>query len=903
MGLIERFAEFFAAANDGAGPYPWQCALVERVARSGTWPRAISAPTGSGKSSVVDIHVFLVAERARSIRLGSEEAPARPPRRLVLVAPRRVLVDDQHERAVRLAGLLAGAAGREGVLGEVATDLGLLVTGAGMADGESPLGVARLRGGVSLDLSWRLDPCRCQIICATPMMWGSRLLLRGYRGSRRARNLEAGLLGQDVAVIVDEAHLHERLVQTAGRVADWDSGTTGLQVVAMSATRPSPDAYGLTHADLEDAGLARRVLARKDVNLIEIEDWKRDARAATVARAEELHGNGTVGVFVNTVAAALAVASDLGGDSRATVALVCGRMRPADLARLRLEHPGLLDARGNPTVDYLVSTQSLEVGVDLDLPAIVSEIAPASALAQRAGRLNRSGQSARAVLSVIAPAGLEQAQAEDLGQAFAPYAAGEIIGGARWLRELGGDASPQQMSAVPLPVVDQPPLPLLTGVDLETLAMSSEVLSADVDPAFYVEEPRHSDPPAVSIAARDHLPRADVTGGDGPTLSESHLAPEVIRRALLAAPPRAHELATMSLGRAFEAVLNASPGSWVLRSFDGILSAEPAALVSHLRDGDVIVVPAGSRVCTHGVIGCGPARSTEAIEDVMAARDPREGDPDIIVALPVADVESAVGEDRALGRRATRRALATVAESHGHAAAAARLRQHRYLADLELTWCSDTEGQETDGLLVLRASERAGRVPSAAVARDGDGLVTVDDHCAAVAQRAGELLDALDISDLGVEREQLVAAACAHDEGKRHPRFQGRMGADPQAHPTPLAKPVPGHVADRGDGWRHEQLSAAVAAARHERDPLVVAIVAAHHGHGRTLFNRGPADVLDGWSGCDPQVVDELERLFGEYGSYELERRRLQRNLGIHRLAYFEALLRCADMQVSREGG
>ena len=39
----------------------------------------------------------------------------------------------------------------------------------------------------------------------------------------------------------------------------------------------------------------------------------------------------------------------------------------------------------------IVATQSLEVGVDLDLAGIVTELAAGSALAQRAGRANRRG--------------------------------------------------------------------------------------------------------------------------------------------------------------------------------------------------------------------------------------------------------------------------------------------------------------------------------------------------------------------------------------------------------------------------------------------------------------------------------------------------------------------------------
>ena len=75
-----------------------------------------------------------------------------------------------------------------------------------------------------------------------------------------------------------------------------------------------------------------------------------------------------------------------------------------------------------------------------------------------------------------------------------------------------------------------------------------------------------------------------------------------------------------------------------------------------------------------------------------------------------------------------------------------------------------------------------------------------------------------------------------------------------------------------------------------------------HHGHGLPLFNRGPDAVLDGWDECEQDVVEAVRELFGEYGRYELERARLVGALGLHRLAFLEGLLRCADMQVSIEG-
>lgn len=883
--LADRFCAFFAAANGGHEPYPWQSRLVAQVARSGHWPSAICAPTGSGKSSVVDVHVFLVAERARQRAVPGAELIARPPRRLVLVAPRRVLVDDQFERATALAALIAEA--DDAPLAEVRTALASLVTAAG--DGGSPLKVTRLRGGAALDVSWRLDPSACQVICATPQMWGSRLLLRGFRGSARARNLESGLLSADAAVIVDEAHLHERLVDTAARVVALGDGDHQLQLVAMSATRAA-DGHGLDTVDLEDRSLAQRVTAAKTVVVEEVAGWHADgprrlaehAMAARAARPDD----GTVGVFANTVARALAVVEALAAAGHERMRLVCGRMRPVDLERLRAEHPGLLAPQGNPDVDYLVSTQSLEVGVDLDLGTIVSDLAPAAALAQRLGRLNRTGHREASCFQVVAPAAIEG----DDEASFGPYTAGEARAAREWLETLGSDASPQRVASVGLPEPFAIPVPSITSAELRVLAMTGHQLVADVDPAFYVEDPCEAQIREVQVCARAHL------GLDEP----------VVRAWLSAVPPMAHELASLSLppgkpaGRTvLEKVLAAAPNPWVVRHEEGRMSAEP--LVAErgelpLRAGDIIVIDAGTRVMAAGVIGA-PGAKAARIDDVSGVRAADGPDPPpVVLAIPpdrAAVVAEIAAADPVLATRRSRGALAdNVAELD--AGLARRLRGHRYLADLSVTWAWDGD-PEAPGLLMVTETPRGGADIDLSVPEEP---VLVDEHCAAVATRMRRIVDALDGVADG-HRTALEQAALLHDEGKRHPRFQRRMGA--QEGDPALAKPRPGHVPDRGDGWRHEQLSAADAWSR-TSDALTTTLVAAHHGTGRPLFDRGAAALLDGWDPGDG-VAEAAAALFGPAGTYETDRAALEERLGVHGLAYLEALVRCADAQVSREGG
>lgn len=65
--LTARFEEFVAVVHPLGDdqpvrkPYQWQIRLMLYVAGHGHWPQGIGAPTASGKTCVIDIHVFLNA--------------------------------------------------------------------------------------------------------------------------------------------------------------------------------------------------------------------------------------------------------------------------------------------------------------------------------------------------------------------------------------------------------------------------------------------------------------------------------------------------------------------------------------------------------------------------------------------------------------------------------------------------------------------------------------------------------------------------------------------------------------------------------------------------------------------------------------------------------------------------
>src|SRR4051794_18906935 len=87
------FADYFSALH-GVAPWPWQ----ERLAAADTWPAAVDLPTGTGKTSLVDIHLWRLAAG----HFGT-------PRRLVWVIDRRVVVDATFARAELIVARLREA--------------------------------------------------------------------------------------------------------------------------------------------------------------------------------------------------------------------------------------------------------------------------------------------------------------------------------------------------------------------------------------------------------------------------------------------------------------------------------------------------------------------------------------------------------------------------------------------------------------------------------------------------------------------------------------------------------------------------------------------------------------------------------------------------------------------------
>ena len=546
---------------------------------------------------------------------------------------------------------------------------------------------------------------------------------------------------------------------------------------------------------------------------------------------------------------------------------------------MRSEVPGLFDVSGAQGVDVLVATQTIEVGVDLDLTHMVTELAPASALAQRAGRVNRLGRRDRAWFTVIGPP-REAALSKDV----LPYRKDDLLAARTWIldRADDGDLSPLAVSEkLKAPPAESPRRLLYQRPEPWDAALWSKtsmrlVVEPELD--LWIRDDLDPETGTVGLVLRDLKELPDATACET-------LVSEV--------PPQDREVYPMTLVTARKVVqrliegMDHPLGRSVLWRDGAILSQWQTIILEDegggknasrvLRPGDLLILDASIPLLTSGVV-------TDAGEE--------RGEP-----VPHGELDGVVD-------------VVTASD------------ELRRLADLEPDELSDMFPGETVVWSPGRdeEDEPAWMVRRSSVTPDDDSddrstwsvshRVLLADHNAAVAARAEALAGGIGIES--VPATALIEAGVWHDVGKNDARFQRLLWrGDPDGREV-LAKSggrstslaaVRRAWADAGlpAGWRHELASAAAYWEQTEPDgverdlrDLVTRLVGTSHGRGRPLFDHDPAT-------AGPDHVGALKELVGE-GEWESLIDRTDRQWGHWGTAYLEALLRAADCTISREG-
>lgn len=918
--MLDRWPEFLRDVH-GFEPMPWQHDLPHQLLeQSGDTVAELPAPPGLGKTVIIDAHVFALAASLAS------DSP-RQPLRLALTVNRQLVVDSHAHHARRLADALADAT--DGVTGEVADRLNGLTGG----DQLPPLQTVSMHGGLDWDHQWAPHPALPVVLLATPDQLVSRLLFRGYSTSTRMRPLDAALVAVDCRLVLDEAHESSAALQTLRTALSHHRHyrpDSPSRLVAMSATpRPqngSPqllaDGYsrpsGAQHTAADDVQRQRLAAHRRllvDPTSPSTQDLTRDARRF-VRRATALatdYALPVVGVIVNTVAGARAIQDQLDTAGHQAL-LLTGRIRRADrppiVARLlHLADPHRPQATRQPLADdaqptFVVATQAIEIGVDLDFDGAVIEACALDALQQRLGRTDRAGHRHQqglptpvAVLATRHPDARDvyEGAARRTTEWLAAALPASTTDGAEvnWtdLRDAIEQLDDAALSSLQSPAAPAPALPI---DQLHDWAHTRPAPQPDTDIAAYTHGLTEQHP-TVNIAWRGDLDRT----------SREHLAASA-RRSLAAIAPRAEELVQVPLAGVLQWLNGLTEAAAVCIDADGTVHLDRRP-----RPGELVL--AHPDTGGHDQWGWNPDSPTPVIDVTDHTADTLRLHPALQPSL----------DDRtllALNTAATRQD----AREHAHELLTA-------VTDRPSAWRAIEPATDPDSDLLAPLWVAYPRRPRFGAVGDSDRTshtghdVPLAQHLEAVANRARRYA-----TQAGFDEPSINACGLAglwHDVGKADPRFQAMLLARPPTAADPLvaksAYPPTSRAAARAAGLpaglRHETISQLAWNAHCRQRPptegvdaeLIAHLIATHHGHHRPLppvLSPGAAvdvdlseleplldcddltlsaELIDHHL-CDLDDADRFARLLNRYGPWQL--------------AHLETIVQLADFACSKAG-
>ena len=557
---VNDFEKFFKELHNGRTPFPWQNQLMEYVAKKG-WPTTLDLPTAAGKTAAIDIALFHLA-------LEADKPPneRRAPLRIFFIVDRRIVVDEAYDRSCQIRDLLKEA--KDGTLAEVAQGLKKLAS----ENDSKPLEVVRLRGGMPLERAFIRNPLQPTIVLSTVDQIGSRLLFRGYGVSPFMRPIHAALVGMDSIIILDEAHLSRPFEETldwAKRYQSefWAEKRIGRSttIVRMTATPSATNENVFSPlkdpdcADWKNEFLSPRLNCAKLARLISIKGDIDDtgstrnelvetlAKEATslMIKTHEVCETPVVGVIANRVATARQVFARLCIEKDSDTILLTGRNRPFERDELVKEYlPRIKAGRGsgeNLQSLYVVATQTIEVGADIDFDALVTEASALDALRQRFGRLNRLGSREKAdAVIVYVDYGRNKIVDPIYGEALAKTW--------NWINRNAEKPQGQKFKVIDFGISAINPIlpngdkieelltprknaPVLMPAHLDMLVQTSPQPAVEPEIALFLHG-ENADPEDVQIIWRADLPNTLASNGDNDAIASVSLLPPTKLEAL-----------------------------------------------------------------------------------------------------------------------------------------------------------------------------------------------------------------------------------------------------------------------------------------------------------------------------------------------------------------------------------
>ena len=899
---MEYVFKDFMIALHGYGPFPWQ----ERMVDTG-FPETIAVPTGTGKTTCLEIWLWLLVTQPNISR------------RLVFVVDRRIVVSEAFKQANNIRFKLDQAVkdNDTGVLGFVAKRL--LEKG-----GRKPLHVAQWRGGIKRDSVWLENPAQPMIAVSTVDQVGSRLLFRPYGASLKMAPIHAGLLAFDTTLILDEAHISQPFYKTLKNIQKHITSEyiplPPLKLITMTATPKlmSDKVFVLDKKDYAHSLLSKRLKAIKLAMLDEIKiPFQKNYKKKTAMIVDSftklstpfISDTGTTGIVVNSVGLARGIFDKLKKTTTHDVIILTGRQRPADRDTILRIYQDRLDTklrdRNNPELRplILVATQCVEVGADFDFDCLITQCASLEALVQRFGRVNRIGVSANPGKSLI----IKITEKKDPTSKEDDYIYGKALDATwAWLKKLGKQidfgvsAISEQINALPdkkrqamtTPVQN---VPILHQEHLDILSQTMpapEVLSSDVSLWLHGQQKGIADCSVIWRADLDTTkPESWLSCVDfvRPTAMESLPVPFKTLMSWLSQASHIMDYGDVegaAIPKKKTALGKQNPPLLVWRGFE---SSEVVSL-SEVVPGDTLILPA-----SYGGVdewGFNPS-STEPVEDIA---------------------------EKVKGRFAKSfRYHPAFPWFRENTLSFSALIKSMKKSDIDYVsdWASYIKKGEVfnhpsgKGYVIVREWDTTGE--------EEKPIITLQQHSYNVMNETVRVCRALGLSDFLTTI--FKNSALFHDVGKIDLRFQTILHAGDVAGACADSMGQSWWAKSKGSmddatrifayqvsampkGWRHEMFSSVLMAG--ECGDLQRHLIEVHHGHARPFApivlddNQQKYSVT--WEGVELSNDGQSEMAKATSGVAD-RFFKCQDTYGVYGLAFLEAILRCADGYASKTEG
>lgn len=923
-------------------PFPWQEELLRRFV-AGKIERALDIPTGLGKTAVMA--VWLVA-RAYGAKL---------PRRLVYVVDRRAVVDQATEVATRLCDFVDRDPKLKQALGLEARSLPISTLRGQYVDNkewlEDPASLAIIVGTVDMIGSRLLFEG-----------YGTTRKMRPYHAGLLGADT---LVVLDEAHLVPPFEKLLETVAAGGTVfGSRDEVLRQLvppfKLLSLSATgrAHSGRSFGIQDADMKHPVVKRRLEAPKRLTVLPPLDDKTRLADALAKQAWKLASDGTRAVRCivfcdkrkDATATKEAIEKIAKGDNKAglpavevdTELFVGGRrVFEREAAAKRLKKLGFIAGTKveRARAAFVFATSAGEVGVDLDADHMASDLVAWERMVQRLGRVNRRGDGDANVIVVIEPEpkptkAVQAALTKDPGdrkenerKAVAKYeasikragalaklldrlphkngAADASTGALRTLKS-SAEGDPELQAVLDDATTPAPLRPVLSRALVDAWSMTSlkeHTGRPQIDPWLrgWVED----DPPQTAVVWRTHLPVR--TWG---STTQKKVEKE-IEAFFEAAPPHASEVLETETYRVVEwltarakQVLALSSGATSIDPDDGG-TAGSRPLLRRKEVGAIALTPAGDFSAMWQLEELvfdddTDAKKKEELERhikgatlVVHARmgglqnglldDAQDDAPRTVdddkewIPRTAADTNEAAPAAPPVVRFRVR-----TAEAGQPLAVDAQWRERfRFAAE------QSEDGEATRWLIVEKWRHDAATEEDRSAGRPQ----FLDEHHAWTKDRARDLACRLGLPD--AYADMLGIAAHLHDEGKWAKRWQQAFSAKNDGVYAKTLGPLRTALLD---GYRHEFGSlpfaakdVRLAALPDDLQDLALHLIGAHHGFARPVI---------GTRGCEDAPPSALEERAREVA---LRFARLQKRWGPWGLAWWEALLRAADQQASRD--